>query len=99
MSAYRYGGKETIQAELKRLALEKAQTRRQNTERRSMLQQLRRERARLEELEAEANHFDQEIAHLTATVHKLPPPMYGGEVGLLRAAAEAAAHDRKKRAA
>lgn len=97
--SYKYGGKQTVEAELRRLEEQKRRGRKELLERRALIQRLRRSRATVEQLEADNNHFEQEIRHLTANVQQLPPPKYGGPQGLRAAAQEAAAHDARKRAA
>ena len=95
---YRYGGTQTLAAEAERLDTAKQEARRQLKERQALLEKLRRDRRELEALEADRDHLEAEIRHLSA-VKTLPEPRYGGEAGLIAATAEAARHDRAKRAA
>ena len=96
--SYTYGGKETIAAELDRLDTVKQQARQELRERRALLEKLRRNRREIDAIEADRHHLDTEIRHLSA-VRTIPEPRYGGEAGLIAAAAESAKHDRAKRAA
>ena len=95
---YTYGGTETLAAEADRLNTAKQQARQELKERRALIQKLRRDRKELDALEADRDHLDTEIRHLSA-VKTHPQPIYGGEAGLIAAAAESARYDARKRAA
>lgn len=95
---YKYRGTSTLAAEAERLDTAKQQARRELKERRRLLQKLRRDRQELEALDQDRAHIDTEIRHLSA-VKKLPEARYGGEAGLIAAAAESARYDARKRAA
>ena len=95
---YSYGGTETVAAEAERLDTVKQQARRELKERRLLLEKLRRDRREIEAIEADRHHLETEIRHLSAVATQ-PEPRYGGEAGLIAAAAESARYDRARRAA
>ncbi|MET0993128.1 MAG: hypothetical protein ABWY20_03180, partial [Mycobacterium sp.] len=74
---YKYRGAETIAAEAERLNTAKQQARQELRERQALLYKLRRQRRELDTLEADLDHIDTEIRHLSA-VKTLPQPIYGG---------------------
>lgn len=94
--AYKYGGKETIEAELERLAQEREAAKARIRERNTLLQQLRREQRRLEKLHRDEANVENQIRSIATAPKQLPEPRWGGRAGLKAAAEEAKGYDPKR---
>jgi hypothetical protein len=90
---YQYRGTQTIQAEQERQEQLKAEL----AAEREKLREAMRIRRENDRLEAEILRTQQRAAELAKPTTALPEPRYGGIEGLRAAAAEAAAHERRKR--
>lgn len=92
--AYEYRGTQTIASEQERQEQLKAELAKE----REAYKEAVRIRKENERLEAEILRTRQRAADLTKpSPTGLPTPIHGGRAGLRRAAAEAAAHDKRKR--
>lgn len=92
---YQYRGTQTIQAEQERQEQLKAELARA----RDAYKEAVRIRRQNERIEAEILRTHQRAADLAKPFPKLPDPIHGGRMGLMRATKEIQDHDRRKRQA
>lgn len=90
---YKYKGSQTIQAEQER----QEQLRAELEEARNAYKEAVKIRRANERIEAEILRTQQRTAELAKPVPTMPEPVYGGPLGLRRAAKEIQDHDRRKR--
>jgi hypothetical protein len=90
---YQYRGSQTIAAEQER----QEQLRAELEEARNAYKEAVRIRRENERLEAEILRTRQRAADLTKPIPTMPEPVYGGPLGLRRAAKEIQDHDKRKR--
>ena len=90
---YQYRGTQTIAAEQER----QEQLRRELAEERNRLKEAMRIRRENDRLEAEILRTQQRAAELAKPSKALPEPVHGGQLGLMRACAEVAEYEARKR--